>query len=86
MLPVPAPSVFEIQEKSRADSQAAASFSVHAEQTLAGPTTRSPKAGASRVTVPQKPSLGHARQPGGSQMAVRGTRLAARAGRSAPAR
>jgi peptidoglycan/xylan/chitin deacetylase (PgdA/CDA1 family) len=86
MLPVPAPSVFEIQEKSRADSQAAASFSVHAEQTLAGPTTRSPKAGASRVTVPQKPSLGHVRQPGASQMAVRGTRLAARAGRSAPAR
>jgi peptidoglycan/xylan/chitin deacetylase (PgdA/CDA1 family) len=81
-LPVPAPSVFEIQEKSRANSQAAAPFSAHAEQAVPTPAKSSTDVGASRVTIPQKPSLGRAKQSGGSRTAVRGTRLATRAGRS----
>jgi len=83
-LPVPAPSVFEIQEKSRATTQAIAPFSAHAELTV--PNV---EAGASRVTVQRKPDQRRARKPGGFQAPTAGrrtTRLAARAGRSAPAR
>jgi peptidoglycan/xylan/chitin deacetylase (PgdA/CDA1 family) len=88
MLPVPAPSVFEIQEKSRAVTQDAALLSRHAEQTVpagreadrlaAMSTGRS----ASPRAILRKPDVGRARQPRGAQAAGRATRLAARGGRN----
>ena len=74
VLPVPALSVFEIPEKSRADTQTVAPFSAHAELTV--PDRES---GAQRVAVSRKLDRGRARQPGGPQAqttARNSTRLA----------
>jgi len=92
MLPVPAQSVFEIQEKSRAATQDTALFSRHAEQAV--PARRqadrlsaiSARADASPRAIARKPELANTRQPRGSQSAGRGTRLAARASRNPPGR
>jgi peptidoglycan/xylan/chitin deacetylase (PgdA/CDA1 family) len=85
-LPVPAQSVFEIQEKPRAATQAVTPSSRRAERTLTreadGPANLvSAEAGASRRTTPGRLNLRGARQAGAAQMAARGTRLAAGVGR-----
>jgi peptidoglycan/xylan/chitin deacetylase (PgdA/CDA1 family) len=92
VLPVPAQSIFEIQEK-RAATQTVAPTSQHAEQAVpaeheAGGTAGLIPVGAgdSRRKIPGTPYLGRARQPAASQTAARGIRLAARAGRGMPKR
>jgi peptidoglycan/xylan/chitin deacetylase (PgdA/CDA1 family) len=87
-LPVPAQSIFEIEEKRHAAVQAVAPSSHHAERTL--PARHQPgdlaklisaDTGDSRRTIRGKPHQGHARRHGVPQVAGRASRLAVRARR-----
>jgi peptidoglycan/xylan/chitin deacetylase (PgdA/CDA1 family) len=87
-LPVPALSIFEIQEKRHAAAQAPAPSSHHAEQIV--PARHEPgglaklisaDAGDIGRTIRGKPHLGHARRHSVSHIAGRGGRLAVRAPR-----
>jgi peptidoglycan/xylan/chitin deacetylase (PgdA/CDA1 family) len=86
ILPAPAQSIFEIQEKLGAAVQAAAPSSRRAEQTVpraadSRASLISDDAGVPRRAIPGRPDLGRARRADVSQMAARRTRLAAGAGR-----
>jgi peptidoglycan-N-acetylglucosamine deacetylase len=87
-LPVPAQSIFEIEENPRATAQSLLPFSHHAEQTVSTVHLRNgiarliaTNAGVSHSAIRGRPHLGAARQPGASKVAGRATRKVAGARR-----
>jgi peptidoglycan/xylan/chitin deacetylase (PgdA/CDA1 family) len=83
-LPVPAQSIFEIEENPRATAQSLLPFSHHAEQTAVTVRQRDGIARLIAVNaggIRGKPHLGAARKPGASKVAGRATRKVAAARR-----